>query len=152
MAQFMLLLRGGGSMPEHFTPEQVQQALQMYFDWSDKLRGEGRMRGGDQLGGGRTVRMQGEQAVVDGPYAETKEAIGGYFLIDAASVNEAAEIAKGCPVLRHGGLVDVREIVAMSKLIEPPRRIERQEKSSCFLLSTSLASWWFIPIEASYAG
>ena len=86
----------------------------MYFDWSDKLRGEGRMRGGDQLGRRpHRARMQGEQAVVDGPYAETKEAIGGYFLIDAASVDEAAEIAKGCPVLRHGGLVDVREIVAM---------------------------------------
>jgi hypothetical protein len=113
MAQFMLLVRGGGAMPQDYTPEQVQQALQMYFDWSEKLRGEGRLRGGDQLSGGRTVRMQGGQAVVDGPYAETKEAIGGYFLIDAASTDEAAEVAKGCPVLCHGGLVDVREIVAM---------------------------------------
>ncbi|MGI8858067.1 MAG: YciI family protein [Thermomicrobiales bacterium] len=111
MAQFMLLVRGGGAMPQHFTPEQVQQALQRYFDWSDKLRSEGRYHDANELNdGGRTVRMRGGQAVVDGPYVETKEAIGGYYLIEAANEDEAAEIAKGCPVLGHGGLVDVREI------------------------------------------
>lgn len=112
MARFALLIRGGDEAFQNFTPEQVQQTLQKYFAWSDKLRSEGQYLSGEQLaGGGRTVRTRNGQAVVDGPYAETKESIGGYFLIEAASEDEAAEIAKGCPVLGHGGLVEVREIV-----------------------------------------
>jgi hypothetical protein len=111
MSRFVLLIRGGGEMPRHYSPEQVQQALQMYFAWSDQLRAEGRYHDADELkGGGRTVRMRDGQAVVDGPYVETKEAIGGYYIIEATDEAEAAEIAKGCPVLRHGGLVEVREI------------------------------------------
>ncbi len=59
----------------------------------------------------KTVDGRGDESVVtDGPYAETKEAIGGYFIIEAADLDEAAEIAKGCPVFDHGGLVEVREI------------------------------------------
>lgn len=112
MARFTLLIRGGDEELRNFTPEQMQQTLRQYFVWSDKLRGEGRYLSGEQLaGGGHTVRMRGGQVAVDGPYAETKEGIGGYFLIEAANADEAAEIAKGCPVLGHGGLVEIREIV-----------------------------------------
>lgn len=112
MARFALLIRGGDEELRNFTPEQMQQTLQQYFVWSDKLRSEGQYLGGEQLaGGGRTVHMRSGQAAVDGPYAETKESIGGYFLIEAANEGEAATVAKGCPVLGHGGLVEVREIV-----------------------------------------
>ena len=112
MARFALLIRGGDEGLRNFTPEQMQQTLQQYFVWSDKLRSEGQYLDGKQLmGGGRIVRMRSGQAAVDGPYAETKENIGGYFLIEAASEDAATEIAKGCPVLGHGGLVEVREIV-----------------------------------------
>jgi hypothetical protein len=114
MAQFMLLIRGGqdAAGSQTMTPEQVQQALQQYFAWSDTLQREGRLIGAEELAsGGKTVRMQGGQIVVDGPYAETKDAIGGYYLIEAADEDEAAEIAKGCPTLNYGGFVQVRGIV-----------------------------------------
>jgi hypothetical protein len=111
MAKFMLLIRGGDEATRDYTPEQAQQVLQRYIDWAARLRAEGRNHGGEELKmGGKLVRMRGGQAVVDGPYAETKEAIGGYFIIEAADLDEAAEIAKQCPVLDHDGLVEVREI------------------------------------------
>jgi hypothetical protein len=112
MAQFMLLIRGGDDAFAQFTPEQMEQTLGQYFAWSDRLRQEGRLVGADQLAdGGRTVRARDGQLVIDGPYTETKDAVGGYYQIEAADEAEAAEIAKGCPVLNHGGLVEVRAIV-----------------------------------------
>jgi len=52
--------------------------------------------------------------VTNGPYVETKEAIGGYILIRAETLDEAAEMAKGCPILMIGGNVEVRNIVPMT--------------------------------------
>ena len=115
MARFMLFMRGGQDYQQVYAampPEQMQQALQQYFDWSDKLRREGRLVSADELAdGGKTVRARGGQLVIDGPFVETKDAIGGYYLIEAASEDEAAEVAKGCPALNHGGFVEVRGIV-----------------------------------------
>jgi hypothetical protein len=112
MAQFLLLMRGGDEAWSGYTPEQMEEVLGRYFAWSDQLRREGRLISADELHpGGRTVRARDGRLVVDGPYAETKEGIGGYYLIRAADEAEAAEIAKGCPILGHGGFVDVRAIV-----------------------------------------
>ena len=112
MAQFMLLIRGGDEAFAQFTPEQMEQTLGQYFAWSDRLRKEGRLVGADQLAdGGRTVRARDGQLVIDGPFTETKDAVGGYYQVEAADEAEAAEIAKGCPVLNHGGLVEVRGVV-----------------------------------------
>ena len=113
MSQFMLLVRGGDEVWAKFTPEQAQQAMQMYYDWSTRLRNEGRYVSADQLkDGGNVIRVRDGQAAVDGPYTETKEGVGGYFIIQASDSAEANTIAKGCPVLQHGGAVEVREIVA----------------------------------------
>ena len=112
MARFMLLLRGGAESLGEYSPEDFQRMIQPYIDWSARLRAEGRHLGGDELdNGGCVVRMRDGQVAVDGPYTETKESIGGYFMIQATDEAEAAEIAKGCPILRHGGLVEVRAIV-----------------------------------------
>lgn len=114
MAKFMLLLRGGEDGWNALTPEQMQAHMQKYYDWSVKLRDAGHMLGGDPLrAGGTTVRQRGGEAVVDGPFAETKESVGGYYLITAADLDEAAMIAKGCPILETGGLVEVRELSEM---------------------------------------
>ena len=113
MAQFMFLIRGGDEATRDYTPEQAQQVIQRYVDWARKLRGEGRYHGGDELKpGGATVRSRGGQPVIDGPYPEAKEAIGVYFVVEAADLAEASRIATECPVLDHGGCVEVREINA----------------------------------------
>jgi hypothetical protein len=114
MAKFMLLLHSSEDGWKALTPEQMQQQMQKYNDWAAKLRSEDRMQGGDALrAGGSTVRRRGGEVVVDGPFAETKESVGGYFLISAGSLAEASEIGKECPVLDTGGFVEVREIDEM---------------------------------------
>jgi hypothetical protein len=54
--------------------------------------------------------VKGDNVITDGPYTEIKELIGGYTLVKAESLDEAAELAKGCPILAFGGNVEVREI------------------------------------------
>jgi hypothetical protein len=116
MAQFMLLLRGGDEASDTLTPEQMQALVQPYIDWSAKLRREGRLLAADELaGGGRVVRTVDGCVTIDGPYTETKENIGGYYTIEADNEDAALEIAKECPILRKGGLVEVRAIVDHSQ-------------------------------------
>lgn len=112
MAQFLLLIR---SEPEAFpslTPEEIQQVIQKYNDWGAGLRSNGTYVDANQLlDTGSTVTTSG---VIDGPYAETKEEVGGYYIIEAADLAEATEIAKGCPALTYGGTVEVRGFVDYS--------------------------------------
>ena len=60
---------------------------------------------------GRVVKPG--KAVTNGPFVEMKEAIGGYIIVRSSSIDEAAELAKGCPILQIGGNVEVRTVVAM---------------------------------------
>ena len=111
MAQYMFLIRGDDEVER--SPAEMQGIVEEYMAWARKLRSEGRMRGGDELASnGKMIRGFGSSATVsDGPFAETKEAIGGYFLIDADDENHALAIAKDCPGLKRGGAVEVRAIV-----------------------------------------
>ena len=112
MAQFMLLMRGGAMEYLAYSPEEIQQAIEKYEAWARRLIQQGHLRGGDKLrdDGGRLVREVSGQVVVDGPFAETKETIGGYYLVDVPGYDEAVEIARTCPILAAGGSVEVREI------------------------------------------
>lgn len=112
MSQFVLLIRGGYEAYQGLTPEQIQQAIEKYQVWANGLQAQNRLTAAFKLmdDGGRLVEMRGGQMVIDGPFAETKETIGGYFLIHAADYAEACVLAEGCPVLGEGGSVEVREI------------------------------------------
>jgi hypothetical protein len=111
MAQFLLLMRGGDW--NALTPEEMEAETKRYFDWTDQLRNEGRLISSEQLGeGGNVVRQRDGALIVDGPFVETKESIGGFYLITATDADEAAEVAKGCPIFRYGGTVDVRPILS----------------------------------------
>ena len=113
MAQFLLLIRGGDDAWNGFTPEQMEIETKHYFDWTDQLRTSGHLVAAEQLHpGGQVVRERDGGLVVDGPFAETKENIGGFYLLTAADAAEAAELAKGCPALRHGGILDIRAILS----------------------------------------
>ena len=112
MAEFMLFVRGGDDGSEGLSAEEAQKRVQKYIDWSQKLRARGQNLGANELAsGGPVLRSSAGEVVVDGPYVETKEAIGGYFHIRAADARQAVEIASECPALLFGGAVEVREII-----------------------------------------
>jgi len=112
VAEYLLLLRGGDEVIADYTPSQFQEMMEQFFAWTDHLRAEGRLVVAHELAsGGQTVRLRDGAIVVDGPYAETKEIVGGYYLITAADDEEAAAISQGCPILHHGGIVEVRATI-----------------------------------------
>jgi hypothetical protein len=91
----------------------MMRVIQEYGAWAKKMREEKRFAGGEKLtdDAGKVLRNKGGKIVVtDGPYAETKEVVGGYFAITAKDYAEACEIARECPHLKYGGRVEVREI------------------------------------------
>jgi hypothetical protein len=112
MPQYMLLLHESATLSPDISATEIQAIIQRYKDWSGALAAKGHMRGGNKLqdGTGRTVRStNGSVSVSDGPYAESKELVGGYFLIEAASYDEAVALSKDCPHLDFG-IIEVREI------------------------------------------
>lgn len=113
MAQFLLTLFEDPSAHRELSPTEMQGMLQEYGAWAKALQDEGRLLGGEKLTdeGGRVLTShKGDIRVTDGPYAETKEVLGGYFVIEAADYDDAVELAKGCPHTRYGGAIHVRAI------------------------------------------
>jgi len=116
MASFMLLLHDNTEMPEDISAEDVQAVIGEYIAWRNEIAEEGKLVGGEKLaddGGKHLSMVDGGIRVTDGPYAEVKEAIGGYFAIKAADYNEAVEIAKTCPHVKYGTKIEVRQIDEM---------------------------------------
>lgn len=107
MPQFVLMLRDSGSFPGDISAEEIQQILERYGAWSARLGASG-----SKLvdGEGRVmVRKDGGVAVTDGPYAESREVIGGYFIVDADDYDAAAKLAEDCPHLEFGS-IEIRQI------------------------------------------
>ena len=113
MPNYLLLLHEQPSDFSSFSPEQIQAVIEEYMAWSQKLAGQGKLVGGQKLkdeGGRHLSGHNGDFRVSDGPYAEAKEVIGGFFSISAADYNEAVEVSKDCPHLKYGGRIELREI------------------------------------------
>jgi hypothetical protein len=109
MKDFMFIFRGGLD-PMTASPEEMQDNMQKWFGWVEDLRQKGTYASGEALTPeGKTVRSNG--AVTDGPFAESKEIVGGFFVVKAASLDDAIAIAKNCPDLPLGGTVEVREVM-----------------------------------------
>ena len=111
MSQFMLFIRNGEE-PNELSPEQIQQAIQRFSNWAKKLREQGTLIAAEKLkdNEGLLLSTRNGQIVVDGPFAETKETIGGYFIVEAGNLEEAVEITKECPALSNGSIVELREV------------------------------------------
>ncbi|HUL58512.1 MAG TPA: YciI family protein [Anaeromyxobacteraceae bacterium] len=112
MASFMLIFRGGNNRGD--SAEQMQQHMQKWVGWFEGLTRSGAYQGqGAPLEpGGKVVRGAGK-TVSDGPYAEAKDLVGGYAIIQARDLEAAVEIARGCPTHEKGGIVEVRPVRAM---------------------------------------
>ena len=112
MKDFMFIFRGG-SDARNYSPEEMQQQMQKWFAWIDQLKTNKTYVAGEPLTpAGKTVKGS-KPVITDGPFAESKEVVGGFFLIKANSLEDAAEIAKACPDLPLNGSVEVREVMKM---------------------------------------
>lgn len=111
MNDYLFLFRGGVDM-KTLPPDQMEKLMGAWFGWIHDLTQKGMYKGGDPLDdAGRVVSGPGGSSITDGPYAEGKEEVGGYIMISAASIDDAAQIARGCPVLLNGGSVEVRMVI-----------------------------------------
>jgi hypothetical protein len=112
--QYMLLIYGDESGRDAADPEQGRTMMAEYREYTQALIDEGKMRAGDALeptSSATTVRVRnGETMLTDGPFAETREQLGGYYLIDAASLDEAVDAARRIPGARSGS-IEVRPVV-----------------------------------------
>jgi len=108
----MLLFRGP-HWDRGLSTDELQQVMNKVMAWFEGLSERGKIKGAQPLGGqGRVISGTDGQFVVDGPFTETKEAVGGYLVLQADSANEAVEIARSIPTLRYGVSVEVRPILA----------------------------------------
>lgn len=104
--------------PEDGNPASEDEAIMMaeYGTWADKMGQQGVLRGGERLRpttDATTVQVRdGKVLTSDGPFAETKEQMGGFFIVDVANLDEAIEAASGIPGARHGS-IEVRPIWEM---------------------------------------
>jgi hypothetical protein len=110
MAEFLYLYRGG---QRGWTPEESQQIMQKWTSWFKELGASGNLKDGGQPLEAEGKVVKSKSAVTDGPYAETKDLVGGYTVIEADTLAQAAELAKGCPILERQGLVEVRPIMKL---------------------------------------
>ena len=111
MKEFMLIFIGAEYSTLGLSPEQMQERMGKWFSWNTKMREQGIVKNGDALHPhGR--RITGEnRTVTDGPFAESKEIIGGFYTVKAVDYNAAIEIAQDYPDYDLGGIVEVREVL-----------------------------------------
>jgi hypothetical protein len=109
----MFIIWEGGDGVE---PVPREDAMAEMVTYATGLAAQGKLRGGAPLEPprqGATVRKRrGTVSTVDGPYIETKEVVGGYFVVEAGALEEAVELARGCPAAAYGG-VEVRPVIPL---------------------------------------
>ena len=105
----MFLFRGGMEMWTA-SPEQMQASMMKWKTWMEDLTKAGKMLAGEPLQGGGKVLAGRSKKITDGPFAEGKEIVGGYLVVEATGMDEAVELSKGCPVFDHDGSVEVRAL------------------------------------------
>ena len=126
-SEYMLLFRGT-DWHKGLSPEQIQQVVNQMKAWFDRLTAEGKVKAGKPLfHEGKIVSQKGGRSVTDGPFAESKEAIGGFFLLEVGSLDEVAEIAKDFPSLEYGATVEVRPVAPECMLGETAQQRSARE-------------------------
>jgi len=106
LSEYLVLSRG--QWDKDASREDIQDAIDRFYAWHDKLVSEGTMGPGERLA--REGKVVSRQAVKDGPFAEAKEVVGGYWFIRANSLEEAARITAENPCLAFGLVCEVRPL------------------------------------------
>jgi hypothetical protein len=113
MAKFMFIFRGGGYAEGGMSPSEIQQHLAKWGAWTESLIATGKRVDAQALTHpptGTTLRGR-DKVMTDGPYAESKDLVSGIVVVQAASLAEASELARGCPIFEYDGSVEVRPVL-----------------------------------------
>ncbi|MCY7386589.1 MAG: YciI family protein [Burkholderiales bacterium] len=106
--QYMLLIYGDEKAWNDMSEDEIKATMQAYGEYSKELAASGAMRGGSELAPvstATTVRVRnGKALTTDGPFAETKEQLGGYYLIEVANLDEAIKWAAKIPSAAFGSI------------------------------------------------
>lgn len=116
MPSYLLILHTDSDRKPPNSEDERMSVRQAYMGWAERMRADGKLRGGEKLtdDGGRIMRRSRDRvAVTDGPYAESKELVGGFFILAAEDYDEACRLAESCPHLAYGGRIEVRQIEPM---------------------------------------
>jgi hypothetical protein len=128
ISEYMLLFRGT-DWHKGLSPEETQQVVTQWKAWFERLTNEGKAKAGHPLEcEGKIVSGKKGRVVADGPFAESKEAIGGYFFLQVDSLDEAVAIAKECPGLEFGATVEVRPVAAECPMSQSVRQESAEEE------------------------
>jgi hypothetical protein len=123
-SEYLLLFRGT-DWHKGLSPAEIEKVVKQWKEWFNGLEAQGKIKGGLPLmSEGKVVSGTGGRFVVDGPFAESKEAIGGYFLLNVCTLEEAIFIARQCPGLAHGAAVEVRPVADMCAQLRIARQAE----------------------------
>ena len=109
-SEFLVICRGLGHDEGLRSREDMQNAMKQFHAWFERLSDQGKLKSGHRLGAEGKV-LSGRKEVMDGPFAESKEGVAGYWFIRATSLEEAVEIAKEDPLLDYGHTVEIRPIL-----------------------------------------
>ena len=107
--QYLLLFRGN-NLFENKSTEEIQKALEKFGQWFEGLSAKGIIRGAAPLGLEGRIISKANRVVADGPFTESKEAIGGYLILALNTLDEALAIARTAPGLDYGVQIEVRPI------------------------------------------
>ncbi|GAB4236529.1 MAG: YciI family protein [Ekhidna sp.] len=105
MKKYLYVFRGGEGYDQQ-SPEEMQAHMERWGEWMAKVKGIGHPLHKE----GKVVEKAGE-VITDGPFAEGKELVGGYIILDADDLDHAVALSKDCPIFEFGGTTEVREIV-----------------------------------------
>jgi hypothetical protein len=113
MSEFVFLFRTGEAETELVmgTPERAAKSMKVWLSWLRELEDKGHLKSPGQplATTGKVVRGP-NRVVTDGPFAEAKDLVLGFIVVEARDVDQAAELAKGCPMVHGGGSVEVRPV------------------------------------------
>jgi len=113
MKEYLLVFRSAAGTGAVRTPEDMAKNMESWKNWIGSIAQQGKFIGGQPLmADGRVLSGNGSQ-ITDAPFAEGKEVLNGYLIINAADYDEAVGLSKACPIFEDKGTVEVREIAKM---------------------------------------
>lgn len=119
-----LLLIRGTHWNSGLSPAELQRIMTGFYGWVEGLQSRGILRGAQPLMEEGRLVSGAQSLVTDGVFAESKEAIAGYFLLAVASTDEAVKLAQACPILAHGAQIEVRPVANLCRPMADVKAME----------------------------